>query len=190
MQRAREDYFVRLDVEAAPAAARPRARRGSRSHEPSSRPSSEEKPHHRRRRKRQNRKAFLLICLLIGLGTWAYWANQRPGGISGTVNGFIDNVRGDVENASTGRALGPAATYYNDQYKQLGHYPALSESEMTNAGIGIDVDVRQCSSDAVVLQTLTVSRLLLDGQDLGEVSGRVGCPDDLSHPAPWHLKKS
>ncbi|HTL86961.1 MAG TPA: hypothetical protein VL856_17385 [Acidimicrobiia bacterium] len=126
--------------------------------------------------------------MLLGVGTWAYWASQQPGGVSGTVNGWIEHVRGGVQDASTGRALGPAAKYYNQQFKATGQYPQLTDDEMSNAGISIDVDVRVCSSDAVVLQTLTVSRLLVAGQDLGEVTGRQGCPANLSDPAPWHLK--
>ncbi len=59
---------------------------------------------------------------------------------------------------------------------------------MTAAGIGIDIDVESCGGQAVVLQTLTVSRLLLGGQDLGEVSGHRPCPADLRHPAPWKTK--
>jgi hypothetical protein len=188
VQRARDDYFVR--VEAAPTAAPTRSRRGGRSPIPSDRydPDPEPKPRHRHRRKRANRKAWFLTFVLLGVGSWAIWAGQQPGGVSGTVNGWIDHVRGSVENASTGRALGPAAKYYNDQFKATGQYPQLTDDQMANAGISIDVDVRVCSSDAVVLQTLTVSRLLVAGTDLGEVSGRQPCPTDFSNPAPWHLK--
>ena len=53
---------------------------------------------------------------------------------------------------------------------------------MTAAGIGVDLDIADCGGQAVVLRTLTVSRLLLAGKDLGEVSGKPGLPGRLRQP--------
>ncbi len=131
---------------------------------------------------------MLLWLFAIALVTWFAWATQQPGGVSGTVNGFIEHVRGGVEGASAGRDLRRAATFFNDQYAQTGSYPQLNEEKMTAAGIGIDIDVASCGGQAVVLQTLTVSRLLLAGQDLGEVSGRRPCPTNLRDPSPWKAR--
>ena len=145
-------------------------------------------PRHRRRHRLTGRALFLTL-LVIGLGTWFGWASQRPGGVSGAVNGWISSVRGDVAKVSADPDLATARSYFNDQYHKTGSYPQLSDSDLMAAGIGIGVSVRDCSSQAVVIQGAsgggTVSRLLVAGHDLGEVSGRYDCPTDLTHPAPW-----
>jgi len=50
-----------------------------------------------------------------------------------------------------------------------------------------------CSPAAVVLTSSavggTVSRLLLSGKDLGNVSGVYGCPANLNKPLPWKVRK-
>jgi hypothetical protein len=129
-----------------------------------------------------------LSLFAVALVAWFVWATQQPGGVSGSVNGFIEHVRGDVQGASAGPDMRRAASFFNDQYAQTGTYPQLNEEQMTAAGIGIDIDVASCGGQAAVLQTLTVSRLLLAGQDLGEVSGRRPCPVDLRHPTPWKTR--
>ena len=171
------DYFLRVDV--APPASAPHHR----SYEP-----HETEPPHRRRRRRIRRRPIALWLLLIALGGWFAWASQRPGGVSGTVNGFIDHIRGDVEDLSGGRGLKQATQYYNEQYGQTGSYPILNESQLSAANVGIDITVLHCDARAVVLQTVTVSRLLVAGENFGDVSGRAGCPTDYDHPAPWKSK--
>jgi hypothetical protein len=145
-------------------------------------------PRHRRRR-RVNGRALFLTLVALGLGGWFAWASHRPGGASGAVNGWISSVRGDVAKVSADPDLGTARKYFNDQYSKTGSYPQMSDSDLLAAGIGIGVTVRGCSSQAVVIQGAsgggTVSRLLLAGHDLGEVSGRYDCPTDLTHPTPW-----
>jgi len=183
-----QDYFVRLGVAPAPAtpplpAATHRRHIARHPFEP-----APARHHHRRRRVRG--RSWFLTLVAIGLVGWFAWATQQPGGVSGTVNGFIDHVRGGVEGVSAGPDLRRAASYFNDQYAQTSGYPQLNEEQMTAAGIGIDVDVVSCGSQAVVMQTLTVSRLLIAGVDVGEVSGRRPCPTDLQHPTPWKVKSS
>src|SRR5205085_7902983 len=124
----------------------------------------------------------------MALGGWFLWARVQPGGVSGTLNGFVTHVRGDVADLSAGRDLKHAAEFYDDTYSHNGLYPQLTEEQSNAAGIGIDVVAVPCTSQAVVLQTLTVSRLLVAGTDRGEVSGRVGCAVDLDHPSPWTTK--
>jgi hypothetical protein len=145
-------------------------------------------PRHRWRHRLTGRAVFLTL-VAIGLGTWFAWASQRPGGPSGAVNGWISSVRGDVAKVSADPDLGTARRYFHDQYVKTGSYPQLSDSDLLAAGIGIGITVRGCSSQAVVIQGgsggLTVSRLLLAGRDLGQVSGKYDCPTDLTHPAPW-----
>jgi hypothetical protein len=125
------------------------------------------------------------LLVAIGLGAWTLWASQQPGGVSGTINGWIDHVRGDVQDVGAGHDLKDAANYFDDQFAKTGTYPVLSDSDLTAAGISIDVDEVNCSGQAVVLQTVTVSRLLLNGEDKGDVAGRVGCPANLADPKPW-----
>jgi hypothetical protein len=178
-----EGYFVRLDPESheghAPPGRGPVGREGL---------GAPGLPRHRRPRRLSGRALFLTL-LAIGLGTWFAWAAQRPGGASGAVSGWISEVRGDVAKVSADPDLATARRYFNDQYAKTHSYPQMSDSDLLAAGIGIGVNVRQCTSQAVVIQGAsgggTVSRLLLAGRDLGAVSGRYDCPTDLTHPAPW-----
>jgi hypothetical protein len=131
----------------------------------------------------------LLTIVLLGLGSWTAWASQRPGGVSGTVDGWISSVRGDVAKASADPDLATARRYFNKQYAATNAYPRLSEADLTTAGIGVGVTVEWCSAQAVVIQGGsgggTASRLLLAGHDLGELPDRYDCPIDLANPAPW-----
>ena len=82
-----------------------------------------------------------------------------------------------------------APVYFNEQYDQNGQYPRPTEDQLTAAGIGVDLDIADCGGQAVVLRTLTVSRLLLAGKDLGEVAGKQNCPADFDKPSPWKPAK-
>jgi hypothetical protein len=143
---------------------------------------------HRRRRGVRGRAVFLAL-LIVGVGSWAYWAQQRPGGISGTVDGWVKNVRGDVAKVSSDPDVAKARRYFNGQYAATSSYPNLTENDLAAVGIGVGVTVERCSAQAVVIQGAsgggTASRLLLAGHDLGEVQGKYDCPKDLTHPAPW-----
>jgi hypothetical protein len=177
-----DNYFVRLDAGPPPAPATtlpvPSRRHVARN-------AFEPAPTRHRRARRRSGRSWLVWLVAAALVAWFGWATQQPGGVSGTVNGFIEHVRGGVQSASAGPDVRRAASFFNDQYAQTGTYPQLNEEQMTAAGIGLDVDVASCGGQALVLQTLTVSRLLLAGRDLGEVSGRRPCPTDLGHPTPW-----
>jgi hypothetical protein len=152
---------------------------------------TESRPTRRRRRRRPRVRVILITLLVAGLGSWTYWASQRPGGVSGTVNSWIDHVRGKVDSVSTDPDLAKARRYFNGQYAATSAYPNMSESDLAGAGIGVGIDVSWCSSQAVVIQGAsgggTVSRLLLAGHDLGEVTGKYGCPADMRKPLPWKL---
>ncbi len=173
-----DNYFVRLD--AAPVAPASPREPVERSWEPHG-----HERHRRRRRRRTSGRAKLLLVLALALGGWSAWAAQRPGGISGTINGWIDHVRGNVQDVGSGHDLRTAATWYDDQYAQTGAYPTASDEQLTAAGISIDINAVNCGGQAVVLQTITVSRLLVAGHDHGDVAGRVGCPANLADPKPW-----
>jgi hypothetical protein len=81
---------------------------------------------------------------------------------------------------------------FDTWYVQQGSYPDYTQSELDQqpgASWGEGMDVSWCAPRAVVLTSLTasgtISRLLLDGKVVGDVSGRVGCPTDLVDPLPW-----
>jgi hypothetical protein len=130
-----------------------------------------------------------LALMLVGLASWTMWAARRPGGISGTVNGWIEHVRGDVAKVSADPDLGRARSYYQDQYEKTNAYPMMSETDLAGVGVGVGVTVQWCSSQAVVIQGSagggTSSRLLLGGKDLGQLPALYGCPTNLSNPLPW-----
>ena len=109
----------------------------------------------------------LIAVLLVGVGTWAYWAQQRPGGISGTIEGWVKDVRGDVAKVSSDPDLAKARRYFNGQYAATNSYPNLGENDLASVGIGVGVTVEWCSAQAVVIQGAsgggTASRLLLGG---------------------------
>jgi hypothetical protein len=127
--------------------------------------------------------------VVLGVGTWGVWAQQRPGGISGTVHGWISSVRGDVAKVSADPDVNKARRYYAAQRKATGTYPDLSDSDLAAVGIGVGVNVDWCSAQAVVIQGATgagtSSRLLLAGKDHGEIPGKIDCPANLAKPAPW-----
>jgi hypothetical protein len=142
-----------------------------------------------RRRRPPSGRAIFLTLILIGLGTWVAWAQQRPGGVSGTVNSWISDVRGDVAKVSSDPDLAKARRYYNGQYTATHTYPQLSDSDLAAVGVGIGVNVQWCSAQAVVIQGgqggTTSSRLLLGGKDLGALPAKYDCPASLANPLPW-----
>jgi hypothetical protein len=152
-------------------------------------------PQRRRRRRRGvSGRSVFIVLVVIGLGTWTAWAAQRPGGVSGTVNGWISHVRGDVQKVSADPDVSRARRYFNGQYTATGRYPQMSESDLGAVGIGVGVNIQNCSPQAIVIQGAsgagTASRLLVAGKDLGELQGKYGCPADLANPAPWSAPKS
>jgi hypothetical protein len=133
-----------------------------------------------------------LTLVLLGLGSWTAWAAQRPGGVSGAIDGWISNVRGDVARVSADPDLARARRYFNGQYKATKAYPHLSDSELSAVGVGFGVNVDYCSAQAIVIVGAsgagTASRLLVSGRDFGEVAGKYGCPTDFGNPAPWKAR--
>src|SRR5438128_9972955 len=97
-----DNYFVRLDAGPPPAPAPLPAAVDSRRHV--ERVLFEPRParHLRSRRRRVSARSWLLPLVAAALLAWFAWASQQPGGVSGTVNGFIDHVRGGVEAGSAG----------------------------------------------------------------------------------------
>ena len=185
-------YFVRLDVESADGHAP--SGHGPDGHAPVGREGlGSPGPKRHRRRRRLHGRAVCLVVVAAGLGAWFSWAAQRPGGVSGTVNGWISNVRGDVARMSADPDIAQARRYYNGQHEATGVYPHLTEADLAAVGIGVGVNVDWCNPQAVVIEGASgggnSSRLLLSGKDLGELPGKFGCPADLADPTPWKLKR-
>lgn len=88
--------------------------------------------------------------------------------------------------------LHDAATALNARFERDGSYPVLTEALLRDdpeLSWGVGVDASWCSARAVVLSGLTghgtISRLLVDGEVIGDVRGEQGCPNELSNPEPW-----
>jgi hypothetical protein len=188
VQHPSDAYFVRVDTAppVAPEAPTHNKRKGvaRQPYEPSPGP-----VHHRRRRR--DKRPLFLIALLGSVLIWFAWASQRPGGVSGTINGWIDDMRGQVARVSSDPDLNRAVRFLESQYEDTGMYPRLSEEQLAANKIGVGVTVEWCFRGAVVVQGAsgggTVSRLLLEGRDLGVVDGRHGCPTSFTAPRPWAL---
>jgi hypothetical protein len=151
-------------------------------------------PPKRRRRRARVRPVALLFLVPLG---WIAWAYTTPGGPSARINEWIDRTRGDVADVSASPSLHQTATYFDQLYATQGSYPNLSDTAIQgdpNAGFGLSMSFTWCSGRAVVLGSLSaggsISRLLVDGKDLGNVGGRQGCPANLAHPTPWQYPKA
>jgi hypothetical protein len=181
-----DNYFVRLDV--VPTETRPTLVDRHRH-------AYDDSAHHDKVKIKRRRRRLRLrpsVVFLVALAAWCGWASQRQGGISGTINGWINHVRGDVAQISADPDLHRGAAYYNAQFKVDDAYPQLSDDQISTE-IGIGIKAVWCSQQAVVLQGAAgggwQSVLLLNGRDLGTVQGARGCPGNLTAPAPWKLKK-
>lgn len=185
-------YFVNLDAPAAPSRNTPLGRE---QHWADTSPRGPEPVPAHRRRKRKMRIRPLLIVALALLG-WLGWAFTTPGGPSARIGNWIDRTRGDLAQASANPDLRRSANYFNGLYATQRSYPNPSDSAIEAApdsGFGLGMSFDWCGPRAVVLHDLSsggqVSRLLLDGKDLGNVAARRACPTNLSNPAPWKIPK-
>jgi hypothetical protein len=120
------------------------------------------------------------------------WAALSPGGLEARLTGVDSGLRNAVSNLTQNRALENASKMFDGWYAQQGTYPNETQSELDqdpDASWGAGMDVSWCTPRDVVLTSLTasgtVSRLLLDGKVVGDVTGRVNCPTDLVDPVPW-----
>jgi hypothetical protein len=180
----RSGYFVRLDATPTAAVEAP-----SPYHDDEGVP-----PPRKRNRVNFRLRPLTLIGLLI-LG-WLAWAATTPGGVNARLEGISDTVQNWVNDATTDPGLKRAANYYNARYARDGQYVKVSANELRDdpdAGFGVGVTVEWCGPHAIVLRSLTgggtISRLLLNGADVGDVHGRQECPPDLTNPLPWKVKQ-
>jgi hypothetical protein len=180
-------YFVNLDTPPAPSRTTPVGRE-QRYAEDGGGPVPAYK---RRKRQFHVRPGWLLVLLLA---SWFAWAYTTPGGPSARIRGWIDHTRGIVAEASVNPDLRRNAAYFNSLYAAQGRYPDLAQSVVEGTpGFGLTETLVYCGPRAIVLQSLSsggsLSRLLLDGNDLGNVSGTQRCPTDLANPVPWKVAK-
>ncbi len=180
-------YFVRLDE--APPVSRFAPQRRERQLEGTT--TTNPGPVRRRRRRFTIRPVGVLLVAVLA---WVGWAYTTPGGPSARIQGWIDHTRGVVDTASIGPGLHQTATYFNELYATQGSYPNMSDTaiqEDPKAGFGLGMNFTWCSGQAVVLQAPaaggTISRLLVGGRDIGDVTVAAGCPSNLAHPKPWKL---
>ena len=181
-------YFVNLDAPAAPSRTTPIGREqlpaGDRGRGPVP-------AYKRRKRKLRIRPTWILA---LAVASWVGWAYTTPGGPSARIRGWIDHTRGVVAEASVNPDVHRSAEYFDSLYATQGSYPNLSDSAIqASPGFGLSETLIWCGPRAVVLQSLSsggsLSRLLLDGNDLGNVANARGCPSNFSNPAPWKVPK-
>jgi hypothetical protein len=189
-------YFVRLDAPPPTSRHTPLQReRWDEPEAPVGRGWGRSKPprHRKPKRRTEIRPAWVLVLLVAG---WLGWAYTTPGGPSARIRGWIDHTRTDVADVSLGPGLHRTANYFNGLYATQGSYPHMSDTQLQqdpNAAFGINMGYNWCAPNAIVLTSNgaggTVSRLLLGGRDLGNVSGLYGCPSNLAKPAPWKVPR-
>jgi hypothetical protein len=128
----------------------------------------------------------------VALAALVGWALISPGGIRSYLSGIGSSIDSTVHVLTQSRDLERATKMFNAWYAEQGRYPDYSQSqldEQADAGWSPGMDLSWCTPRAVVLTSLTasgtVSRLLLDGKVVGDVSGAVACPVDLVDPLPW-----
>jgi hypothetical protein len=181
-------YFVRLDTPP------PVTRHTQHERERHWSDTSAPPPPHRRRKRYRVRPAGILVLIPI---VWLGWAYTTPGGPSARISHWIDQTRTDVADVSASPSLRQTAIYFNGLYATQGSYPNLSDSALQaepTAGFGLSMTFTWCSPRDVVIQSPsaggTISKLLVDGKDVGNVVGASTCPVNLAHPAPWKIDKS
>jgi hypothetical protein len=178
-------YFVRLDEPPPVSRFAPQARE----RDWNDRAGANAAPPRRRRRRFTIRPIGLVLLAVLG---WVGWAYTTPGGPSARISSWIDHTRGVVDTASIGPGLHQTASYFDQLYAAEGSYPNMSDTaiqEDPKAGFGLGMNFIWCNGQAVVLQAPTaggtVSRLLVGGHDLGDVTQSAGCPANLARPSPW-----
>ena len=172
-------YFVNLD---APAPTTRTTPLGREQHWADGAPKGPVPAYKRRRRKLRIRPAWVFALAVL---SWIGWAYTTPGGPSARIRDWIDHTRGDIAQASVNPDLHENAIYFNGLNASQGGYPNLSDSAIqATPGFGLSETLVWCGPHAIVLQSLSsggsLSRLLLDGQDLGNVPnlGNFACHDD------------
>jgi len=108
------------------------------------------------------------------------------------LSGMGSSISGTVSELTQNSQLEKATKMYNGWFDDQGRYPNYTQSQLdesSDSSWGAGMDVAWCTPRDIVLTSLTaagtVSRLLIDGKKVGDVTGRVACPVDLVNPLPW-----
>jgi hypothetical protein len=131
------------------------------------------------------------IGVLVSVCGVALWAAGTPGGVSARVEDAWEWVQGGVERASADPQLRRAEDALDEWRARNGRYPDRSEFDPDNPtyGLPVGLSIQFCSPRHVVLSGMTsrgtMSRLLVDGERVGDVEGSPDCPVDPDAPHPW-----
>ncbi len=134
---------------------------------------------------------WIRIALLLALGGWTLWAASTDGGVSARARELWDRVQGGVESATADPQLRRAEEVMDAWYEREGRYPDRSDFDPDDPTyeLPVGLSIAYCGPRHVVLSTLTargtVSRLLVDGERVGDIDGMPGCPLDPNVPFPW-----
>ncbi len=107
------------------------------------------------------------------------------------IEDLSDWVRGGVESATADPQLRRAEDAIEAWYARNGRYPDRSEFDPDSPEYELPVGlaIEFCSPRHVVVSGLTsrgtVSRLLVDGEKVGDADGSPGCPLDPDAPDPF-----
>lgn len=130
---------------------------------------------------------------MLVVGGALLWASRTDGGVSARVGDGIDWVKQATGLDDTDPTLRGATETFDEVWDARGNYAATAEElEVREPEIdwSSDLDWRECSGGGAVVIVVdtargTRSRLLVEGESLGDVPGDVACPTDFADPAPW-----
>lgn len=133
---------------------------------------------------------WIRLGLLGCLAGFGIWGTSTPGGVPARLEDFWTWVQGGVESATVDPQLRRAEHALNAWYERVGEYPDRADFDPDNSDeVPIGLSIEFCGPRHVVMSALTgrgtVSRLLVDGERVGDVEGNPGCPLDPNVPYPW-----
>lgn len=133
-------------------------------------------------------RLLVLVALLVVLGQLF----SDPGSVKHWIDKAVQRGQALVASSTEDPSLRKAEEGLNARFGHVGSYPVVTEATLRDdpeLNWGVGVTVIWCQPRAVVLSAMTgkgtVSRLLLDGETVGDVPGSVTCPLDLANPVPW-----
>lgn len=133
-------------------------------------------------------RLLVLLAIVVGVG----WAVTTPGGVSRWFDEVVRRGQDLVASGTQDPSIRKAEEALNARFARDGSYPVITEALLRDdpeLSWGVGVTVSWCQPRAVVLTGITgrgtVSRLLVDGDTVGDVQGSASCPFDLAYPVPW-----